>query len=73
MSRTTLLLAGALALMVAGCGSPEATRLRAGGPGADVGNHGSIELHAGADPYYRTPTALRAPRSTKLAASPSTR
>jgi hypothetical protein len=71
--RTALVIAATVAIVLAGCGSPEATRLRAGGPGADVGNRGPIELHAGADPYYRTPTALRAPRSTTLAASPSTR
>jgi hypothetical protein len=39
-----------------GCTSPEATRVRAGGPGSDVGNHGAVQLHAGSDPYYRTPT-----------------
>jgi hypothetical protein len=50
-----LLLAGAgLA-----CTSPEATRTRGGGPGADVGNHprGPVELHAGARMYTGTPTA----------------
>jgi hypothetical protein len=47
----------ALAALVA-CTSPEATRQRAGGAGADVGNRGSVELHAGADPYYRTPLAM---------------
>ena len=39
-----------------GCTSPEATRTRASGPGADVGNHprGAVELHAGARMYYGT-------------------
>jgi len=39
-----------------GCTSPEATRTRAGGPGADVGNHprGPVQLHAGARMYYGT-------------------
>src|SRR5256886_3265959 len=39
-----------------GCTSPEATRTRAGGPGADVGNHprGAVQLHAGARMYYGT-------------------
>jgi hypothetical protein len=41
---------------VAGCASPEATRMRAGGEGADVGNRGEVQLHAGSDPYYHTPT-----------------
>jgi len=45
-----------LALIVA-CTSPEATRRRAGGMGGDVGNHGSMELHAGSKPYYGTPTS----------------
>jgi hypothetical protein len=45
-----------LAAAAAGCTSPEATRMRAGGGGADVGNHGEVQLHAGSDPYYRTPT-----------------
>ena len=39
-----------------GCTSPEATRTRAGGPGADVGNHprGAVQIHAGARMYYGT-------------------
>ena len=51
------------ALLVAGtglgCTSPEATRTRGGGPGADVGTHprGPVELHAGARMYAGTPTA----------------
>lgn len=49
-------------LLVAGaglaCTSPEATRTRGDGPGADVGNHprGPVELHAGARMYAGTPT-----------------
>jgi hypothetical protein len=52
-----LILAGA----VCACTSPEATRTRGGGPGADVGNHpaGPVELHAGARMYAGTPTAGR--------------
>ncbi|HEX4628424.1 MAG TPA: hypothetical protein VH137_06495 [Gemmatimonadales bacterium] len=39
-----------------GCASPEATRVRGGGPGADLGNHdASARLHQGARMYYRTP------------------
>jgi hypothetical protein len=51
------------ALLVAGtglaCNSPEATRTRGGGPGADLGNHprGPVELHAGARMYAGTPTS----------------
>jgi len=50
------LLVGAAVL---GCSSPEATRTRSGGPGADVGNHprGPVQLHAGARMYTGTPTA----------------
>jgi len=45
-----------LLLSLAGCTSPEATRARGGGPGADVGNRGEIvELHEGSKPFYETP------------------
>lgn len=46
-----------LALLVgAACTSPEASRLRGGGPGADIGNRGPVlEYHAGAFPYHDTP------------------
>ena len=51
------LLAGAVA--ASGCVSPETTRTRGGGPGADVGNHprGPVELHAGARMFAGTPTS----------------
>lgn len=69
--RALALLAVLLAAFAA-CTSPEATRQRAGGPGADVGNRReSVELHAGADPYWRTPSAMPAPRGTPVAASPA--
>jgi hypothetical protein len=44
--------------VVLGCTSPESTRARGGGAGADVGNHpqGAVQIHAGADMYYRTRT-----------------
>ena len=65
----------AVALLVLGaCTSPESTRVRAGGPGADVGNRrDSVELHAGADPYWRTPSAMPVPRGTPVVASPRAR
>jgi hypothetical protein len=48
-----------LAVLVTGlvsCASPEASRVRGGGPGADLGNHDLVaELHAGAKMYYHTP------------------
>jgi hypothetical protein len=51
-----------------GCTSPEATRTRGGGPGADVGNHprGPVELHAGARMYAGTPTAGKGIRERAL-------
>jgi hypothetical protein len=43
-------------LLLAACSSPEATRTRGGGPGADVRNWAQpVEIHAGARPYYETP------------------
>lgn len=46
----------AAALLTSACASPEARRTRGGGPGADTGNRGrTVTVHAGADPYYRTP------------------
>jgi hypothetical protein len=44
------------ALLLAACSSPEASRTRGGGPGADVKNwNHPVELHAGAEPYHDTP------------------
>ena len=41
---------------LAACASPEAVRVRGGGPGADPGNHDPVAaMHAGARMYYRTP------------------
>lgn len=43
-------------LLAAACTSPESTRARGGGAGADVGNWGvPVEFHAGADPDYEVP------------------
>jgi hypothetical protein len=54
MKRVALL---ALALLALGaCASPESTRVRAGGPGADVGNRGPVVvMHDGSQPYAGTP------------------
>jgi hypothetical protein len=50
------LLVGLLSLGLAACESPEATRRRGGGPGADVGNRSPVvEMHQGARPYFQTP------------------
>lgn len=57
MIRAVLVIVGALLLTA--CASPEATRVRAGGPGADVGNHrGALLMHEGSDPYWRTPRLI---------------
>jgi hypothetical protein len=45
-----------LGLLLGGCESPEATRARAGGAGADMGNRSQIvRMHEGSNPYYKTP------------------
>jgi hypothetical protein len=55
--RLLLLLATAGALLA--CSSPEATRVRAGGPGADVGNRGeTVLMHGGSRPYAGTPRII---------------
>lgn len=47
-----LLIAGVLA---SAC-SPEATRVRSGGPGGDIGNRPQVpEIHGRVNPYYETP------------------
>ena len=44
---------------VVGCTSPEATRTRGGGPGADVGNRGStLDMHEGSKPFWKTPDLI---------------
>lgn len=49
----------ALLLSVAGCASPETTRTRGGGPGADIGNRGKIvRIHEGARPFEKTPKII---------------
>ena len=50
---------------LAACASPEASRVRGGGPGGDPGNHDRVvDVHAGARMYYRTPC-----RTTKVTCS----
>jgi hypothetical protein len=52
-------LAALAAAALAACTSPEADRVRGGGPGADVGNRGHpIVMHAGSNPYYETPKLI---------------
>jgi hypothetical protein len=48
-----------VALGLAACASPEATRMRAGGPGADVGNRAPVvNMHEGSDPFWETPIVI---------------
>jgi hypothetical protein len=45
-----------MAVAVSGCTSPEVSRTRGGGPGADLGNRSSIvRMHEGANPFENTP------------------
>jgi hypothetical protein len=54
--RRVIVLLGGLLLAMAACASPEATRTRGGGAGADVGNHGSpVEIHGNLSMYHGTP------------------
>jgi hypothetical protein len=53
---TIRVIATTVVLGLAACNSPETGWARGGGPGADIRNWGQpVELHAGAEPYYKTP------------------
>jgi hypothetical protein len=54
----------ALAGLIGACDSPEASRSRGSGAGADVGNRGRVELHGGSQMYYGTPVVVSAPKGT---------
>mgnify|MGYP000148815397 CR=1 FL=1 len=57
VSRRLMALAAAATLVA--CTSPEADRVRGGGPGADVGNRGDpIVMHEGSRPYEGTPKLI---------------
>ncbi len=46
-------------LPLAGCVSPEATRVRGGGPGADPLNHAEVvKMHEGSSQYWKTPLLI---------------
>jgi hypothetical protein len=52
-----ILLAGFTSL--AACASPETTRTRGGGPGADLGNRTKVvEMHEGSRPFWKTPQII---------------
>jgi hypothetical protein len=49
----------AVGAAVTGCASPEATRTRGGGPGADVGNRSQdVKMHEGSQPFWKTPDRI---------------
>ena len=51
-----IIIAGAV---LSGCTSPEATRARGGGPGADVNNRpAQVKMHEGSRQYYDTPVRI---------------
>lgn len=57
--RFALVAVPVLVFYLAACASPETTRTRGGGPGADVGNHGQVtRLHEGAKPFENTPKLI---------------
>jgi hypothetical protein len=48
-----------LLVYLAACASPEMTRTRGGGPGADPGNRGKIaRMHEGSKPFEKTPKLI---------------
>jgi hypothetical protein len=66
----TLSMITLLAVFLLGaCSSPEVTRTRGGGPGADVGNRGQpVEMHEGSKPFDKTPQIIPPQRPPKAAA-----
>jgi hypothetical protein len=58
MRRWRSMVAALAAGVALGCTSPESTRTRGSGVGADVGNHprGAVQIHDGARMYYGTRT-----------------
>jgi len=56
-----VILLTALSFYLVGCASPETTRMRGGGPGADVGNRSKVvEMHEGSQPFWKTPKIIPA-------------
>jgi hypothetical protein len=48
-----------LFLFIVACVSPETTRIRGGGPGADVGNRDKfVQMHEGSRPFEKTPKII---------------
>ena len=62
----SMLLVGCLAAV--GCVSPETTRTRGDGPGADVGNRRqNVIMHEGSDPFWKTPDRIPGEQHPPLA------
>jgi hypothetical protein len=56
--------------LVPGCVSPEATRTRGDGPGADVGNRReTVKLHEGSNPFWKTPDRIPGEQHPPLASA----
>jgi hypothetical protein len=56
-----LIVLAALLLYLTACASPETTRTRGGGPGADMGNRDkNIQMHEGSRPFENTPRIIPA-------------
>jgi hypothetical protein len=59
--RTIPFFSFAVLFALAACASPETSRSRGGGPGADVGNRTTakmVRMHEGADPFINTPKKI---------------
>ena len=57
--RRALIVLMPIAFWLAACASPETSRTRGGGPGADVGNRTRIiEMHEGSKPFEKTPQII---------------
>jgi hypothetical protein len=61
MNRLGVALLVILCSYLSACNSPERSRTRGGGPGADVGNRRPVvKMHEGARPFYQTPQLIPA-------------
>jgi hypothetical protein len=70
MNRIALPLLLTVGALVSGCVSPETTRTRGGGPGADVGNRREVvSLHEGSDPFWKTPDRIPGEQHPPLASA----
>lgn len=74
MRRMALSAAIAACGLLAACTSPEATRQRGGGPGADPGNRpAQVKMHEGSRPYWKTPVHITPSHGPSLTPSEQAR